>query len=185
MRSSTIKRVKEIEERSTILFNENEISSAIDKISVKMNKELKGKSPLFLCVMSGALIFTGHLITKLSFYLEIDYIHVSRYRGEIHAKELHWFAEPSVSIKGRNIVVIDDILDSGLTLAGIKDYCIQKGAKSILTAVLIDKKCNREKGGVEKADFFGTKAPNKFLVGYGLDYKGFLRNLPNIYSVNE
>ena len=184
MSKKILDEVKRIQSLSTLIYSKNDIDIAINSIAKKMNLELYNQNPLFLCVMSGALIFTGNLLTKIEFYSEIDYIHVSRYRGEINAKDLHWFAEPSTSLKGRNIIILDDILDSGLTLTGIINYCAMKGAKSIYTAVLIDKNCNREVGGLKSADYFGLKSENKFLIGYGLDFKGYLRNLPDIYEVN-
>ncbi|MBU1927154.1 MAG: hypoxanthine-guanine phosphoribosyltransferase, partial [Gammaproteobacteria bacterium] len=111
--------------------------------------------------------------------------HATRYRGEMLGKDLHWLATPHIPIKGRTVVVIEDILDTGLTLSAVIDYCQQEGAKQVLSAVLIDKDHPRDKGGVNKADFTGLYVEDKFIIGYGLDYQEYLRNLPGIYAVEK
>ena len=171
--------------KAECLYDRIAIDNAINNIAQEMNHKLKDLAPIFLCVMNGALIFMGQLLVKLNFNLQLDYIHVSRYRGEMHSSNMHWFAKPSVTLKDRNIVIVEDILDSGLTIAGISDYCSQEGAKSIFTCALIDKDCERDSDGIKTVDFAGLKIENKFLIGFGLDYQGFFRNLPGIYAVNK
>ena len=168
---------------SECLFDQKTIEAAIKRIACEMNERFAGQDPLLLCVMNGAVIFMGQLATRLTFSLQIDYIHVTRYHGGLEGRELHWVAEPHINLKDRTVVIIEDILDAGLTLATVKNYCTQQGAKEVYCAVMIDKDVPRAKGGVEKCEFTGLRVANRFLFGYGLDYQGFLRNIPGIYAV--
>ena len=129
------------------------------------------------------MVFIGQLLTRLDFPLQVNYIHATRYQGEIEGSHLHWRAEPSISLEDRVVVLVEDILDTGLTLSAIISYCNAKGAKKIYTAALVDKDRPRDAGGLETCDFIGLNVENKFLYGYGLDYKDFLRNEPGIFAV--
>lgn len=184
MNSIDLNEIKMMEKNAVCIHDAAEISAVIDRIAMEMNQKLFDKAPIFLCVMNGALIFTGQLLTRLNFPLQLDYIHATRYLGEKRGKDLHWFAEPFLPLADRNVVILEDILDEGLTLTAVIEYCQQKGAKEIYTAALVNKLCPRKPGGVDKVDFKGFDIENKFLIGYGLDYKGFIRNLPGIYIVN-
>ena len=139
---------------------------------------------LLLCIMNGGLILAGKLATLLDFPLQIDYLHATRYRGETRGAELNWLAYPRERIKGRDILLVDDILDEGNTLAAVKAYCIEQGAKSVYTAVLADKKHARRLPGIS-ADCAGLQLEDKFVFGSGLDYKGYLRNVAGIYAIDE
>jgi len=122
---------------------------------------------------------------RLQFPLEMDYIHATRYRGTTRGGDLHWLVEPRIDLKGRTIVIVDDIMDGGLTLASIIDYCKQANAKDVYTAVLVDKRRTREPGVNFEPDFVGLTTPDKYLFGFGLDYEEYLRNAPGIYAVNN
>jgi hypoxanthine phosphoribosyltransferase len=135
--------------------------------------------------MTGAMIVAGHLAVRLQFPLEMDYIHATRYRGTTRGGDLHWLVEPRIDLKGRTIVIVDDIMDGGLTLASIIDYCKQANAKDVYTAVLVDKRRTREPGVNFEPDFVGLTTPDKYLFGFGLDYEEYLRNAPGIYAVNN
>lgn len=180
-----VNEAKSLVEKSECLFDQKTIEAAIHRIADAMNERFADEAPLLLCVMNGAVIFMGQLVTLLNFPLQIDYVHVTRYQGEIEGRELHWVAEPRIELKDRVVVIIEDILDAGLTLASVKDFCEKQGAKEVHCAVLIDKDSPRSKGGVETCEFTGLKVGNRFLFGYGLDYKGFLRNIPGIYAVKQ
>ena len=177
--------VKELQTKTVCLYDTQAVTKAIEKIARQMNADLADKNPVLLCAMNGALIFLGQLAPLLTFPLQIDYIHTSRFRGDMRGGDLHWLATPTIPLKNRNIIIIEDILDSGITLAAIKDYCVQQNAKEVLSAVLVDKERPREEGGLDKAEYTGLMVPDKFLVGYGLDYKGYLRNIPGIYAVDD
>ncbi|OGT20958.1 MAG: hypoxanthine-guanine phosphoribosyltransferase [Gammaproteobacteria bacterium RIFCSPHIGHO2_02_FULL_42_13] len=169
--------------KAHLLHGQAEINAVMDKMAVEIKTKLGDTKPIMLCILNGALIFMGHLLTRLNFPLQIDYVHVSRYRGEIQGRNLDWIAEPNGMLEGRTVVLVEDILDSGLTLSAVKDYCTKRRVKNVYTAVLIDKNHPRDPGGLAKADFTGLYVEDKFLIGYGLDYKGFCRNLPGIYAV--
>ena len=180
-----LKQVKALKEKSRCLHTREEVQAAIDRVAQAMNQQLVDQAPVFMCVMNGAVVFMGELITRLTFPLQINYIHATRYQGEIEGRELFWQAEPTIPVEGRVIVIVEDILDSGLTLAAVKEYCTKHGASKIYTAALVDKQRTREPGGVEKCDFTGLEVENKFLYGYGLDYKDFLRNEPGIFALED
>ena len=177
--------IQDILDRAVCLHPESEINQAIDRVAKEMNELLHDQNPIFLSVMNGALIFAGKLVTRLNFPLQMDYVHATRYRGEMHGRDLHWLSVPTIPLEDRVLVVMEDILDSGLTLAAVMDYCIQQNAKKVYSATLVDKNHQRDVDGVKKADFTGLKVDDKFLIGYGLDYKEYFRNLPGIYAVKE
>ncbi len=110
-------------------------------------------------------------------------MHATRYQNTTSGKELTWKSKPEMSLKGRTIVIVDDILDGGLTLAAVKSYCENAGAGSVYTAVLVDKVDARVEGGLKQPDFSALTVDNHYVFGYGMDYKGYLRNAPGIYRV--
>jgi hypoxanthine phosphoribosyltransferase len=186
MNENILVELKEMQKKMVCLYDQEAIDKAIKKIAQEMNEAFSsGEMPVLLCAMNGAVIFMGQLVPRLTFPLQFDYIHTSRFRGEVRGGDLHWLATPTISLKERTVIIIEDILDSGITLTAIKDYCYQQKAKKVFSAVLIDKDHPREEGGLKKADFTGLHTEDKFLVGYGLDYHGFLRNLPAIYAVED
>jgi hypoxanthine phosphoribosyltransferase len=115
--------------------------------------------------------------------VEIDYIHVSRYQGATRGSNLQWIKLPSLSLEGRTVLIIDDILDEGLTLQAIVEHCFEKGAREVRTAVLVEKQLS-SRPGLARADFTGLLVPNRYVFGYGMDYQGQLRNVPGIYAVH-
>src|SRR5476651_2050838 len=131
---SQIDKIQGVMARATCLHDLNEINHALDNMAKEITAELADKNPLILCVMIGALIPTGHLLTRLHFPLEVDYIHATRYRGTTRGGDLHWLVEPRQSLKDRTVLVVDDIMDGGLTLSAIMDYCNQAEAKAIYSA---------------------------------------------------
>jgi hypoxanthine phosphoribosyltransferase len=179
------RRIREVYEKATCIFDEQRIKQALDELALEINTKLCDSDPIFICVMQGGIILLGNLLPRLNFPLELDYIHATRYGSKTHGGELIWKAEPSRDLKGRTIVIVDDILDEGLTLAKIKDYCLEKGCKEVFTVVLVDKKRPRAAGGLQKADFTGLFIDDFFVFGYGLDYDGYLRNTPGIYAVAD
>lgn len=178
-------KIQRVLEEAECLYSQTEVSEALDRMAREITHKLKDTTPLILCVMTGALIPTGHLVTRLHFPLEIDYIHVTRYRGTTRGGDLHWLVEPRQSLNDRTIIIVDDIMDGGLTLAAIIDYCKQAKAKAIYTAVMVSKNRSREPGVNFEPNFVGVRAEDKYLFGFGLDYEEYLRNVPGIYAVNS
>jgi hypoxanthine phosphoribosyltransferase len=166
-----------------LLVTKVEVEAAITRMAAEITDQLKDADPLLMCVMNGGLIFTGQLLTKLVFPLEVDYVHATRYGHETNGANLHWTVRPQLDLKGRTVLLLDDILDEGVTLAAIAAYCRQQGATDVLMAVLIEKLHLRKVTPGMRADFTGIEVGDRFLFGYGLDYKGYWRNAPGIYAV--
>lgn len=183
MSSITTDEVKAVLEQASVLYNEAEVEAALDRMAQQITASLADKNPLLLCTMIGGIVTAGKLLTRLSFPLGIDYIHATRYRGETHGAELHWIARPSESVAGRDVLIIDDIFDEGLTLKALVDDCRQSGAAEVYTAVLVEKKCPKRCD--LDVDFLGLRVENRYVFGYGMDYKGYLRNANGIYAVKE
>ena len=181
----TTSKLQEVLENAECLHSADELYAALDRMGVEITRELKDSNPLVLCVMIGALIPTGHLLTRLHFPLEVDYIHVTRYRGSMRGGDLHWLVEPRRELKDRVILVVDDIMDGGLTLSAIIDYCKQANAKSVHTAVMVSKNRQREPGVNFEPDFVGVHTEDRYLFGFGLDYEEYWRNVPGIYAIKD
>lgn len=179
----TLEEVNGLLEDADLLADEAEVTAAIENMAAEMTVRLAEKRPVMLCVMNGGLIFAGQLLTKLVFPLEIDYVHATRYGSATEGGALDWIVRPKMDMVDRTVVLLDDILDEGVTLSAISRYCAEAGAAEVLTAVLVDKVHDRKvKPGI-KADFSGIETEDRFLFGYGLDYKGFWRNAPGIYAL--
>lgn len=181
----TAEQVASMSSRATCLFDQKAVEATLARLASEIEAELADKNPIFLCVMNGSVIPMGQLLTRLNFPLQIDYIHATRYRGEMQGGELEWIAEPRIALKDRHVVLVEDILDTGLTLAALVNYCEEAGAKKVYTVALTDKDCERAEDGVKKTDFTGLALPNAFVIGYGLDYQEYFRNLPGIYVLAD
>jgi hypoxanthine phosphoribosyltransferase len=164
------------------LYDQTEIEAALDRMAADIARDLAASTPVVLCVMNGGVVMMGYLLVRLHFLLEVDYLHVTRYRGRVHGGELCWHREPELSLRGRTVLVIDDILDEGHTLAEILAYCRKRGANQVAAAVLVNKRHDRKQPGA-RADYVGLHVDDRYVFGFGMDYKGYLRNVPAIYAV--
>ncbi len=178
-----LKEIKLVEQTADLLHSEQEVEAAIDSMAKQINRQLKNHNPILLCVMNGGLVTTGKLLTRLNFSLTVDAINASRYGNATTGHEIQWILKPATPLKQRTVLIIDDILDEGHTLAAISQYCQEQGASTIYSAVLVDKKLHQPKPVT--ADFIGLKVENRYLFGYGMDYKGYLRNAAGIYACKE
>ncbi len=177
----TPEHVEQVYREADCLYTGAQVEAAIATMGETITAKLEGTNPLLLCVMTGAVIPMGKLLTHLEFPLQIDYIHATRYRGATSGGELHWLARPRMSLAGRTVLVVDDILDEGVTLAAILDECRKQGATAVYSAVLVEKLHDRSNG--LKADFVGLQVEDRYVFGYGMDYKDYLRNAPGIFAV--
>lgn len=175
--------IRQVMEEADCLFTEQQVEAAIDQMALNISKDLNGKNPIVFSVMNGGLVLTGKLVTKLGFPLEISYLHATRYRNETRGSELDWKAFPAQSLKGRTILIVDDIYDEGATLGAIVDHCLKQQVKEIHMAVLVDKQHDRKARPDIKPDYIGLVCADRFVFGYGMDYKGYWRNAPGIYAV--
>jgi hypoxanthine phosphoribosyltransferase len=180
-----LKKIATIQENAELLYSMTALNKALDCMALKITEKLSETNPIILCVMTGALIPTGYLVTRLNFPLEIDYIHVTRYQETTRGGDLHWLVEPRKNLNDRTILVIDDIMDGGLTLNAIIDYCKQSNAKKVYSAVMVSKERQREPGVSFEPDFVGVYTPDRYLFGFGLDYEGYLRNAAGIFAIND
>jgi len=175
--------VRKVFDKATCLFSRQEVEAALDRMAHEMSQDLADANPILLCVVVGGMIPLGNLLPRLDFPLQVDYVHATRYKGDIHGTELIWKVEPTMSLADRTVVVVDDILDSGLTMQAVIDYCKKQNAKAIYSAALVDKNNARKAGGLQACDYTGLYVENRYVFGYGLDYKNYLRNAPGIYAV--
>lgn len=175
--------IREVFAKATCLFSKTEVDAALDRMATEIHYRISHENPIFLCVVVGGIVPLGNLLPRLDFPLEVDYVHATRYGANTVGSELVWKVEPSCDMRGRTIVVVDDILDGGVTLEAIVEFCRKAGATKVLTAALVDKFAARLPGGLPSADFCGLKIDNHYVFGYGMDYKGYLRNAPGIYMV--
>jgi hypoxanthine phosphoribosyltransferase len=175
--------VNKVMAEADLLVSQSEVVAAIRRVAEEITAELSELNPMVLCVMNGGLIFGGQLLTQLAFPLEVEYIHATRYGHETRGAALSWIAKPKADLLGRTVLLLDDILDEGITLAAIADYCRKQGAEAVLMAVLIEKLHLRKVTPGMRADFSGLEVGDRFLFGYGLDYKGYWRNAAGIYAV--
>ena len=179
----THEEAKKVLAEAELLVTETAVTSTIERLALEITAQLKDSNPVVICVMNGGLIFAGQILTRLVFPLEVDYVHASRYGREVNGTCLNWIVRPQKEMRGRTVLLLDDILDEGVTLAAIADYCRQQGAAEVLMAVLVEKLHLRKVKPVLRTDFTGIEVGDRFLFGYGLDYKGYWRNAPGIYAV--
>ncbi|PTU33148.1 hypoxanthine-guanine phosphoribosyltransferase [Stenotrophobium rhamnosiphilum] len=158
------------------------IAAAYDRMAEAIRVQYEEKKPLILCVMIGGLHPTSEITQRLKFPFQIDYLHATRYRGETTGGGLLWKAHPEISVRGRDVLVIDDILDEGHTLAAIIESLQKMEAASVKVAVLAEKIHDRKAPGI-KADFVGVTVEDRYVFGCGMDYKSYWRQLPAIYAV--
>jgi hypoxanthine phosphoribosyltransferase len=160
-----------------------QVEAAIARMAEAIRHRLADSDPLVICVMNGGLIVTGKLLPLLAFPLQVDYAHATRYGDRTEGGNLLWLVKPVVEMAGRTVLIVDDILDEGHTLAAIMDYCRERGAREVLTAILVNKLHDRKASPDLKGDFVGLEVEDRFLFGYGMDYRGYWRNAPGIYAV--
>lgn len=167
------------------LYNKETVQAAVGRMAESLNDRFgdsaRQEFPLVLGVMGGAVVFTGNLLPQLSFPLEFDYIHVSRYGDDDKGGQVVWKVIPRSNVMGRTVIVLDDILDEGETLAHVKQRLLDMGAKEVILCVFADKDLGRAKP--VQADIVGLSIPNKFVVGFGMDAYGYWRNLPGLWAI--
>jgi hypoxanthine phosphoribosyltransferase len=169
-------------QQAEIVFDTSDIDRAIDNLAQRLTERLGDVSPLVLCVMQGGLMFTGKIMSQLPLTAEFDYIHATRYGDNITGDELKWIAYPKKNLQDRVVLILDDILDEGYTLAAIEQYCHEHGAREVISAVLLQKKHDRLKPGM-RCDYVALEVDDRYVFGYGMDYKGKLRHLDKIYAI--
>lgn len=179
----TAEQAKEVYKEADLIYSLQQVEQAIDAMAGEISSQLGGTNPIVLCVMNGGLLPAARLLLGLDFPLRLDYVHATRYRGETSGGELHWIKRPGESLEGETLLIVDDILDEGITLAAIVELCQKEGAKEIYSAVLVEKRLQRKNRFTP--DFIALQVEDRYVFGYGMDYKGYMRNAPGIYAVAE
>ncbi len=169
--------------RSELIVGSTEIELALDRLASRIGDALADRFPIALCIMGGAVVFAGKLLPRLAFPLEFDYLHATRYRDGTRGGEIAWSVLPRKDLAGRCVLLLDDILDEGHTLAAAKAKLLELGAAEVHIAVLADKDIGRPKPVA--ADFVGLTLPDRYVLGMGMDAYGLWRNLPGIYALKE
>ena len=164
-----------------LLFSEEELEKAIDRVAVRLNIELRDTHPLFVCVMKGGLPFTWDLMRRVNLDIELDFVRARRYT-ETTGGDLVVERDISVDLKGKTVVLIDDILDAGVTIGTLK-RTYQDLAQRVFTCVLVNKEVEREEP--IEPDFAAVRCPDLFIVGRGMDFEGRYRQLPAIYAFKD
>jgi hypoxanthine phosphoribosyltransferase len=167
--------------RAERLVSAAEMDEALERMAAAITERLAGRDPLVLCLVTGGIIAAGLLLPRLDFQLRLDYVHASRYRGATSGGALDWRYRPSDAVRGEHVLIVDDILDEGITLDAVVRACEADGAASVHSAVLVAKRRPHRC----EADFVGVAVADRYLFGYGLDYKGYFRNARGIYAVAE
>lgn len=170
------------------VYSAAQVEQALLQLAEQINAQLtpytEQQPVLLMPVMNGGLVLCGQLMTRLSFPLQVDYLHATRYRDKTRGSDLQWKASPQQSLQGRTLLVVDDILDEGYTLQAVLEYCRAQGAAQVYSVVLVEKNHPRARADI-KADFTGLIVEDRYVFGFGMDYKGYHRNLNGIYAVAE
>jgi len=173
---------QELLDQAQLIHTSDAVQQAIFKLSKDIAALLENTCPIVICVMGGGIVFAGQLLTQLQFPLELDYVHASRYQNKTVGNALVWQSLPKLDLRNRTVLLVDDILDEGITLLAIKEKCLSLGAKDVFSVVLVEKKLPHSKP--INADFVGLEVPNQYVFGFGMDAYGWWRNLSAIYALS-
>ncbi len=176
---------------SDLLHDRHAIDVAIARMADAIRSDYAqrdGQLPLYLTVMHGGMLFASELALALghgdTLDLEFDFLHATRYRGATSGTDLQWKHRPATSLRGRSVLLADDILDEGYTLDAIRAWCLEQGAAEVRIAVLAWKRHNRGVAGM-RADYVGVEVPDRYVYGFGMDFHERGRNLPAIYALRD
>ncbi len=179
----TSEELQKIKDSSDLVFSHSQIKSAVETMGFELEAKIRNKNAILICVMNGGITITADLLRQLDCEVRFDYLQVARYRDKTVGGSLHWLKEPQIPLDGQTVVLIDDIYDEGYTMEELVSYCEKHGASEVITAVLLLK---RKSNQVDiKPDIYGLEVNDRYVFGYGMDYKGYLRNVPAIYAISE
>ena len=184
MATITAEQAQAVLQDAELIYSKEHIAATLDTMAQAISAQLAETDPLMLVVMNGALMPASELFIRMQFPFRTSYIHVTRYRGNTTGGSVYWVAKPDLDVKDRVVLVIDDILDEGTTLKAIIDELRTAGASAVYSAVLINKQHDRKEAELT-VDFVGMDVPDRYVFGFGMDYKEYWRNLPAIYAVKD
>jgi len=168
--------------KADLIHDRAVLEQAISRMAKDIRADYTNDRPLFLTVMNGGMIFASLLSLELGFDVEFDYLHATRYRGKTSGGGLQWLRHPTVPMIGRRVLLVDDILDEGHTLAAVRRACRAEGASDVRIAVLTRKVHDRCVPDLV-ADYVGVEVPDRYVFGFGMDYHEQGRNLPGVYAL--
>ena len=178
-----MKKVKVRDKEFSLFLTAEDIDKAVEQVAEMINIDMKDRDPLFLCILNGAFIFASDLLKKVKVDCEISFVKLSSYVGTKTTNTVRELIGLDKVLTNRTVVVIEDIIDTGLTMDYTMDKLRKLGASDVRIATLLFKPEAFRKN--YRIDYIGIAIPNKFIVGYGLDYEGHGRNLPDIYKIIE
>jgi len=171
-----------MEPKLSLLFTKDEIATTVSRLAAEISRDYQTKHPILIAVLKGSFVFLADLIRQLDFPLEIEFVRLSSYgRGTESSGKIRVIQRPQSEIKGRHVLVIEDIIDTGFTSAFLLDYLNRKKPASLKLCTLTDKPSRRQVP--VNIDYRGLTVPDKFIVGYGIDWDEKFRYLPDIYAV--
>jgi hypoxanthine phosphoribosyltransferase len=173
-----------VRNNSDLIYSAEQIKCAINRLAVELEARLAGRAAHVLCVMNGALIFTSDLVRHIDGDLKIDYLQVSSYGDTTTGGEIEWHKTPQYPLQDQVIVIVDDIFDRGSTMHALISHCQSQGADEIITCVMLSKNLPNRSHNF-KPDLIGLEVDDRYVFGYGMDYKGHLRHMPDIYALKE
>jgi hypoxanthine phosphoribosyltransferase len=169
--------------QSECLMTLSDVQTIVRRIGEEVTQKLATKNIHVLSLMNGGLVFTGQLLPHLDFPMTLGYVHATRYRDQLEGSGLEWRVAADEQVKGRYVLLIDDIYDEGATLVEVKQKLIEQGATQVDCVVLLDKMHQRKLYPNFIPEFIGATIPDRYVFGFGLDYKGYWRNAPGIYAL--
>ena len=184
MTTPSISELQDVQANADLVFSTHQINAAVESMANALSSKIENQNAIMLCVMNGGLVITSDILRALQCEVRLDYLQVARYRDKTVGGSLHWHKEPQLSLEGQVVVLVDDIYDEGYTLEEVVSYCRRMGAKEVITAVLLLKEKKERKVSMQP-DIYGLDVNDRYVFGYGMDYKGYLRNLPAIYAVKN
>lgn len=176
--------LQNLKDNSDLIYSSAQIKAAVEKIGLELDRLIRGKNAIMLCVMNGGLVFTSDLMRNLDCNVRLDYLQIARYMDKTVGGSLHWHTEPQLPLQDQVVVIADDIYDEGYTLEELVSYCKKHGAKEVITVVLLLKQKPTKKIDLQP-DLYGLEVDDRYVFGYGMDYQGHMRNVPDIYALPE
>jgi hypoxanthine phosphoribosyltransferase len=171
------------ETKLTLLFTGDEIAATVKRLAAEITRDYHDKHPILIGILKGSFMFLADLVRRLDFPLEVEFIRLSSYGGGKSPGKIKLVQGAQTKIKDRHVLVIEDIVDTGLSIAFVLDYLGKKSPASLKLCTLTDKPSRRKV--TVNIDYLGLTVPNKFIVGYGIDWNERFRYLPGIYAIED
>lgn len=181
---SRVKEMRAVLACADRLHDAGSVDAAYKTLAMQIERDYADRDPVILVVMTGGLMTAAGILGLLRFPLTLDYLHATRYHGSTSGRELQWKRRPEVTLSGRHVLIIDDILDEGHTLVAIRATLEASEPASLRIAVLAQKQHDRRLDEAE-AQYVGLELPDRYVFGCGMDYRGYWRQLPEIWAVKS